>query len=65
MAIPGGASGRAELDGAGRTLRNVKVIFRARPDLPKALAANQGGRIVVDPKGDLFVTIGDRIGPLR
>lgn len=38
------------------------VIFRAKPSLPRALSANQGGRIAIGRDGNLFVTIGDRSG---
>jgi aldose sugar dehydrogenase len=50
---------RAELD--GRALKNVRVIFCAKPALPaRALSSNQGGRIAIDRDGNLFVIIGDR-----
>ena len=50
---------RAELD--GHALKDVRVIFRAKPALPaRALQANQGGRIAIDRDGNLFVIIGDR-----
>lgn len=44
----------------GRTLRQVRVIFRAKPALPRSLSANSGGRIAIAPDGSLFATIGDR-----
>ncbi|HTI66155.1 MAG TPA: PQQ-dependent sugar dehydrogenase [Caulobacteraceae bacterium] len=50
----------ARLDPAALALRDVKVIFRARPDLPRTRSANSGGRIAVASDGSLFVTIGDR-----
>lgn len=51
----------AKLDEAGLTLSDVKEIFGALPIIPKAVVANEGGRIAVDPKdGNLFVIIGDR-----
>jgi glucose/arabinose dehydrogenase len=49
----------AHLD--GRALKDVKVIFRAKPALPaRALSSNQGGRIAIGRDGNLFVIIGDR-----
>jgi glucose/arabinose dehydrogenase len=51
---------RARLDEAGGALADVKVIFRAKPDLPRTRSANQGGRIAIARDGNLFVTIGDR-----
>jgi glucose/arabinose dehydrogenase len=51
---------KAQLDEAGGTLKDVMVIFRAQPDLPKTQSANQGGRIAIGRDGNLFVTIGDR-----
>ena len=53
---------RAIFDEAGGSLGEVKVIFRARPALPKKQSANQGGRIAIGRDGNLFVTIGDRSG---
>jgi glucose/arabinose dehydrogenase len=50
----------AKLDPAAGALSDVKVIFRAKPDLPRMRAANSGGRIAVAADGTLFVTIGDR-----
>ena len=53
------AVARARLD--GRALKDVTVIFRAKPALPaRALSANQGGRIAIGRDGNLFVIIGDR-----
>lgn len=50
---------RAQLD--GHALKDVRVIFRAKPALPaRALSSNQGGRIAIDRAGNLFVIIGDR-----
>jgi glucose/arabinose dehydrogenase len=51
---------KAQLDEAAGTLKDVTVIFRAQPDLPKTQSANQGGRIAIGRDGNLFVTIGDR-----
>jgi glucose/arabinose dehydrogenase len=50
----------ARLDPTALSLSDVKVIFRARPALPKALAQNAGGRLAVAADGTLFATIGDR-----
>ena|ERR1700761_4650176 len=58
--------GTARLDEAANALRDVKVIFRSRPDVPShgdlGAATKTGGRIAIDPDGNLFVTIGDRDG---
>jgi glucose/arabinose dehydrogenase len=54
------AVARARLDEAGAALKDVEVIFRAHPDVPKGQSANSGGRIAVARDGSLFVTIGDR-----
>ena len=51
---------RARLDEAGLALHDVRVIFRAKPDLPRKRSANQGGRIAIGRDGNVFVTIGDR-----
>ena len=51
---------RGRLDEAAGALRDVTVIFRAKPDLPRTRSANQGGRIAIARDGNLFVTIGDR-----
>lgn len=55
---------RATLDetagGLAGGLKDVSVIFRAQPALPKTRQANQGGRIAIGRDGNLFVTIGDR-----
>jgi len=53
---------RARLDEAAGALADVTVIFRAKPSLPRTLAANEGGRIAIGRDGNLFVTIGDRSG---
>jgi glucose/arabinose dehydrogenase len=53
---------RARLDESAGALSDVMVIFRAKPSLPRALSANQGGRIAIGRDGNLFVTIGDRSG---
>jgi glucose/arabinose dehydrogenase len=54
------AVARATLDEGANALRAVKVIFRARPDVPKAQSANSAGRIAIAADGSLFVAIGDR-----
>lgn len=52
---------RARLDEAGPALRDAKVIFRAKPDMPsKRLGGKTGGRIAIAPDGTLFFPIGDR-----
>jgi aldose sugar dehydrogenase len=51
---------RARLNESAGALTDVAVIFRAKPDLPKSRAANEGGRIAIGRDGNLFVTIGDR-----
>ena len=51
---------RAQLDEAAGAISDVNVIFRVRPSLPKAVTANQGGRIAIDRDGNLFMTVGDR-----
>jgi aldose sugar dehydrogenase len=51
---------RAVLDQAGNALRDVRVIFRPVPALPREVSTNQGGRIAIARDGSLFVTIGDR-----
>ncbi len=51
---------RAKFDEASLALSDVKVIFRARPAVPKTVAANEGGRLAVAADGTLFATIGDR-----
>jgi glucose/arabinose dehydrogenase len=53
------AVARAQLD--AHALKDVTVIFRAKPALPaRALSSNQGGRIAIGRDGNLFVIIGDR-----
>jgi len=54
------AVARATLNERKGELSDVKVIFRAYPAVPKAVGANQGGRIAIGKDGSLFVTIGDR-----
>ena len=54
------AVARATLDEAGAALKDVQVIFRAKPDYPRRQSANSGGRIAIAADGSLFVTIGDR-----
>jgi aldose sugar dehydrogenase len=54
------AVARATLDEKAPALQDVKVIFRAIPDLPRQRSANSGGRIAIARDGTLFVTIGDR-----
>jgi glucose/arabinose dehydrogenase len=55
------AVGRATLDqSATPALEDVKVIFRAVPDLSRRRSANSGGRIAIARDDTLFVTIGDR-----
>ena len=53
---------RARLD--GRSLTDVKVIFRSTPALPNGTnlgaGTKTGGRIAIAPDGNLFVVIGDR-----
>jgi glucose/arabinose dehydrogenase len=52
---------RARLDESTGALKDVMVIFRAKPpDLPRTQQANEGGRIAIGRDGNLFVTIGDR-----
>ena len=52
---------RARLDEKGLKLTDVTVIFRALPIMPsKRLGAKTGGRIVIDPGGNLLMTLGDR-----
>ncbi len=54
------AVARATLDEAGGVLNDLKVIFRAYPLVPRTLAGNQGGKMVVANDGTLFLTVGDR-----
>ena len=52
---------RARLDEKNLALTDVTVIFRALPVMPsKRLGAKTGGRIVIDPVGNLLMTLGDR-----
>ncbi len=51
----------ARLDEKVLELTDVTVIFRALPVMPsKRLGAKTGGRIVIDPSGNLLMTLGDR-----
>lgn len=54
------AIARARFDEAALSLGEVKVIFRAKPAIPKTVAANEGGRLAVAADGTLFAAIGDR-----
>jgi glucose/arabinose dehydrogenase len=54
------AIARATFDETALALSDVRVIFRAKPALPKILSSNAGGRIAVASDGTLFATIGDR-----
>lgn len=54
------AVARATFDQAAKALTDVKVIFRAVPDLYSGQSANSGGRIAVASDGTLFAAIGDR-----
>jgi len=52
---------RATLDEAANTVRDVTVIHRTIPAWPsRRLGAKTGGRIGFDPRGNLFIVIGDR-----
>ena len=52
---------RARLDEKGLKISDATVIFRALPIMPsKRLGAKTGGRIVIDPAGNLLMTLGDR-----
>jgi glucose/arabinose dehydrogenase len=52
---------RARLDESALALTDATVIFRALPIMPsKRLGAKTGGRIVIDPAGNLLMTLGDR-----
>jgi glucose/arabinose dehydrogenase len=59
---PGGnglAVARAQLsDGAQPKLEKLKVVFKASPTLDST--KHPGGRIVIAPDGNLFVTLGER-----
>ena len=51
----------ATLNAAATEITNVKRLFGSMPALANArYGANQGGRLVVDRDGNLFVIIGDR-----
>jgi glucose/arabinose dehydrogenase len=54
------AVARATLDEKAPSLNDVKVIFRAVPDLSSGRSANSGGRLAIARDGTLFVAIGDR-----
>jgi glucose/arabinose dehydrogenase len=54
------AVARATFNAAAKALEDVKVIFRAVPDLSSRRSANSGGRLAVAKDGTLFVAIGDR-----
>ncbi len=54
------AVARATFDEAAKALTDLKVIFRAVPDLYSGRSANSGGRIAIARDGTLFVAIGDR-----
>lgn len=56
--LSGTAVGRARLDLATRSLREVTVIFRQSPKV--ASSGHFGSRLVFDRSGHLFVTLGDR-----
>jgi glucose/arabinose dehydrogenase len=56
--LSGLAIARARLDVDRLSLRDVKVIFRARPDLDAD--TNLGGRLLIGADGMLYATIGDR-----
>ena len=51
---------RATLDEKALALRDVTVIFRARPAVPIVYRSKQGSRIAIGRDGFLYVTIGDR-----
>lgn len=51
---------RATLDEAAGMLREVQVIFRAQPVLPRRLSTGGGGRIAIDRDGNVFLMVGDR-----
>ncbi len=52
---------RARLDEKNLAVTDVAIIFRALPVMPsKRLGAKTGGRIVIDPGGNLLMTLGDR-----
>ena len=51
----------ARLDEKALKVTDVTVIFRALPVMPsKRLGAKTGGRIAIDPAGNLLMTLGDR-----
>jgi glucose/arabinose dehydrogenase len=57
-ALSGLAIASARLDAAHLALHDVRVIFRARPDMDND--TNLGGRLLFGPDGLLYATIGDR-----
>lgn len=49
------------LDEAAGAVRDVKVIFRSIPEIPlNNSSSKQGGRIVFDKDGSIFLPLGDR-----
>jgi glucose/arabinose dehydrogenase len=50
----------ARLNAQSNALSDVKVVFKALPDLTRMQSANSGGRIAVGRDGNLFMTVGDR-----
>jgi glucose/arabinose dehydrogenase len=56
--LAGLAIAHARLDGAHPALRDVRVIFRAHPDMDAD--TNLGGRLLFGRDGFLYATIGDR-----
>ncbi len=57
-ALSGMAIAGARLDAAHLSLHDVRVIFRARPDMDSD--TNLGGRLLFGTDGLLYATIGDR-----
>ncbi len=55
---------RATFNQAANALRDVKVIFKARPQTPNdnrtGIGSRSGGRMVMGKDGYLYITIGDR-----
>jgi aldose sugar dehydrogenase len=52
--------GRASLDETAGALKDLKVIYRVKEEVPDQQANQQGSRIAIANDGTLFVTIGDR-----
>lgn len=52
----------ARLDEKRLLLEDVRVLFRARPALPRDQMPNEGGRLAIAKDGSIFATIGDRSG---